>query len=431
MMLKAYKPAFFVFAALMSAAAACFSQDTVIYQQGKSKNLNLNIGTGIGNMVNNLVNNTVVVVNNFIPKITQQAYEYQTTFETEVGPKLVTQLNGLAGNLDIDAISDLGATPDFNYSNSNSDNIFKYEKVKTYSKSYPLDANDKIKISNQYGRITVNTWDRNEVKVDVVIKVEAEDDGDLQKLLDGVQIKDGKSDNLVSFRTTIEPSGANSWKLFNWGLKKKHKVEINYTVNMPARTDLNVEDSYGGIVLPDLSGKVKISSSYGNVTAQNLTNSGCEIEGSYGNVKVGSFNGNRLDYSYGGVDMDECNNMKANLSYGSFKLGTLKGSLDLDLSYGGGFKIQDVSPSFKRLNVNSSYTGISLGIADNNSFNFDITTNYGGFNYNDAKVIVTSKTPPDNSKHIGSTRNYKGYFGKDSGSAQIVIHSTYGNVSFE
>lgn len=430
MTLKAYKPALFVFAALMSATGACFSQDTATYQQGKSKNFNLNVGTGISNMVNNLVNNTIVMVNNVVPKITQQVYEYQTSFETEVGPKLVTQLNGLAGNLDIDATVDLANMPGYNSLNNSGETI-KSQKIKTYTKTYPLDANDKIKISNQYGRITVNTWDRSEVKVDVVIKVEAEDDGDLQKLLDGVQIKDSKSDDLVSFRTTIEPSGANSWKLFNWGLKKKHKVEINYTVYMPGKTDLNVEDSYGGIVLPDLSGKVKISSSYGNVTAQNLSNSGCEIEGSYGNVKVGSFNGSRLDYSYGGVDMDECNNMKANLSYGSFKLGRLKGSLDLDLSYGGGFKIQDVSASFKRLNVNSSYSGISLGIADNNSFNFDITTNYGGFNYNDNKVIVTSKTPPDNSKHIGSTRNYKGYFGKDSGSAQIVIHSTYGNVSFE
>ena len=58
---------------------------------------------------------------------------------------------------------------------------------------------------------------------------------------------------------------------------------------MPAKTDLNVEDSYGGIELPDLSGKVKISSSYGSVSAQNLSNPADEIEGSYGSLKVGSF----------------------------------------------------------------------------------------------------------------------------------------------
>ena len=79
---------------------------------------------------------------------------------------------------------------------------------------------------------------------------------------------------------------------------------------MPARTDLHVEDSYGGIELPDLSGKIKISSSYGSVSAQNLSNPNNEIEGSYGSLKVASLGGAKLDYSYGSVDIDACGSLK-------------------------------------------------------------------------------------------------------------------------
>lgn len=199
---------------------------------------------------------------------------------------------------------------------------------------------------------------------------------------------------------------------------------------MPAKTDLVVEQSYGSIILPDLSGVVKIISSYGSVSAQNLSNPSNDIQGSYGSVKTGVINGARLQYSYGSVNIDEITNLKADLSYGSFKLGTLRGSADFDLSYDGGFKIDEIANSFNKLTIDASYSSVALGVPSNNNFDFDITTTYGGFSYNDQKVNIASKTPSDN-KHYNPTKNYKGHYGNNGGQAQIVIHSTYGGVNFE
>jgi hypothetical protein len=294
-----------------------------------------------------------------------------------------------------------------------------------------LDGNDKIKLSNQYGNITVNTWDRHEVKVDVQVKASAADDDEAQRLLDGVRIDDSKDGDLVSFKTNIERNNNGSWKIWNWGGNRVHKLEINYTVYMPAKTDLDVEQSYGSIVLPDLNGKVHIRSSYGSVSAQKLTNPANEIDGSYGSLKIGSMNGGRLDYAYGSVDMDQCNNLTASLSYGSFKLGALTGAADLNLSYVGGFRINEIAGSLKRLNINSSYSGVSLGIPGNCNFDFDVTVTYGGFNYNDDKVTITSKNPPDGSKHYSPTKNFKGHFGREGADAAVNVRSTYGSVNFE
>jgi hypothetical protein len=130
------------------------------------------------------------------------------------------------------------------------------------------------------------------------------------------------------------------------------------------------------------------------------------------------------------VEVEECNNLKADLSYGSFKMGKLKGAADFDLSYVGGFKIAELGTAVKRVNVNASYSNVGLGIPGDNSFDFDITTTYGGFNYDNDKVTITSKSPSDN-KHYSSTKNYKGYFGKSGSAAQINIHSTYGGVRFD
>jgi hypothetical protein len=432
---KIYKPALLVITALLVVNSAGFAQkksasakkkpvisittnfndeDFQVKMDGLGKNLEAGMkdfGKNLSATINSITSNISINVN-----------DSDDSKEIDVDPKIELNLGNLLNNLDI------------NVSDNNEENESSNQslKVKNYSKSYPLDANDRIKLSNQYGKITVNTWDRHEVKVDIQIKAEARNDDDAQKLMNGVQISDNKIGDQVSFKTNISRDDDGFWSLFNFGGRnKKQKLTINYVVYMPAKTDLNVEASYGSIELPDLDGKVKISTSYGSTSVQSLSNPSNEIEGSYGSLKVGSMNGGRLDFSYGSVDMEECNNLKADLSYGSFKLGKLKGTGEFDLSYVGGFKIGEAASSLKRLNINSSYSGAAIGVSPNSNFEFDITTSYGGFNYNDNNVFITSKNPPDGSKHIGTTRNYKGHVGKGTSDVRVTINTSYGGVNFE
>ena len=434
MKLKIYRSGVLLLLGVLALRTSVFAQDISVWvstdlsapvkTKHRDKKFTLkmdDLGNTLKIDLKNLDKDLALSLNNISPEINFELYKLGKKLNLEIHPKI---------NIDVNP-GDFVKTPNLDISGGDMDSNDSYsiEKIKSYSKSYPIDANDKIKLSNQYGKITVNTWDKHELKVDVQIKAQAGNDNDAQKLLDGVQINDSKNGDLVSFRTAIERN-RNSWGLFNLMGNKMHKLEINYTVYMPVYTDLNVEDSYGSILLPDLSGRVKISSAYGSVSAQNLANASNEIEGSYGSLKVGIMNGGKLAYSYGSVDMEECTNLKADLSYGSFKLGKLIGAADFNISYDGGFKIGEVASTFKKLNINASYSGVSLGVPDNN-FDFDITTSYGGFKYNDDKVTITSKTPPDGSKHIGTTRNFKGHVGKGGSEAQVNIHTSYGGVNFE
>ena len=431
MKLKIFKSGILFLMAVLAMRSTGFAQDIAISVttqppavsvktskdfQGKMDDFGENLKADLKDLGKNLS----LSLNEITPKINAQLNELGKDLNIDINPKI---------DLNFDDSKDNSVVNDSDQGQENIENGTVKDKFKTYSKSYPVDGNDLIKLSNQYGKIVINTWDKHEVKVDIEIKAEANNDDDAQKLLDGVQISDSKNGDQISFKTQIERNNG-SWKLWNFGANKMHKLTINYMVYMPAKTDLNVEQSYGNITLPDLGGKVRISSSYGNVSAQNLSNTANEIQGSYGNLKVGALNGGHLDYSYGNVDMDECNNLKADLSYGSFKMGALKGGAEFDLSYVSGFKIDEIANSFKKLNINASYSNVSLGVPGGNNFDFDITTTYGGFNYNDDKVSITSKTPTD-SKHTSSTKNYKGHFGKGGSEALINIHTSYGGVNFE
>src|SRR5471030_600218 len=101
---------------------------------------------------------------------------------------------------------------------------------KNYSKTYAINGNDKLRIENSYGKVTINTWDKNEFKVDVQVKVSTSR-GNEQKLLDNITISDSKSGSTVSFKTNIGRQNYNSGN---------QKMAINYTVYMPAKNALDI-----------------------------------------------------------------------------------------------------------------------------------------------------------------------------------------------
>ncbi|WP_214072217.1 hypothetical protein [Mucilaginibacter sp. dw_454] len=305
------------------------------------------------------------------------------------------------------------------------------EKSKTFSKSYSLDGNDAIQVDNNYGKITVNTWAKKEVKVDVDIKAYANEDGDAQKLLDQTTINSSKDNNLVAFKTDIN-QGQNSW----WGtmtqngkITKVRKVIINYTIYMPAKAALTVNNRYGAVNLPDLDGKLNIKTSYGGLVAKALTNTDNVIVVKYGDANIGSVTGSQVNVSYGSLALDQADNLNATASYSPVKIGKLTSSGTITIKYGDGLVINNLGKGLKTLDVNSTYAPVKLMTVGDTNADFDVTTHYGDFLY-DNSTNVTSKTP-DNERGYTSTKNYKGHVGKGSADKVITIKSNYSNVKFD
>lgn len=315
----------------------------------------------------------------------------------------------------------------YNFDDSKSSQDEGYQKVKNYSKSYTADANDQLYLTNVYGNITINTWAKNEVKVDVQIKATASSEAAAQAGIDMVNIEDNKEGNQISFKTNMSPGGNSR----NWNNSDHHKVSINYVVYMPAKLQLEVKNTYGTITLPDLGGEVKIRSAYTNVNAQKLSNPASEIASSYGNVKVALFNGGKISMAYGDISIGEASNLRANVSYGSMNLSRPRGNLHLNLAYVGNLKIAEVDDALKTLNINSSYSDLNLGLSNRSSFDFDVIVTNADFKFDDSKVNITNRTPEPGSRGYNPTKTYRGTFGKGNPDARVTITSSYGSVKFD
>ena len=287
-------------------------------------------------------------------------------------------------------------------------------------------------ISNSYGKIIVNTWDKNEVKVDIEIKVTASSEDKATKLLDAVNITNGKAANQISFKTVIEKQeGNNSWMSSSYwsggSSSGRTKTDVYYTVYMPAKMAINFKTNYTNIELPDLVGNVTLAMNYGDLRGNNLTGK-VNVRTNYTKIQFVNANDVTLSANYGSVRMENVGGLNGNLNYCSANIGTLSGVSNLGMNYSGGFKINSLAKDFKSLNISANYSSISLAFHNNTSFNFDVRTTYASLSYND-NVTITEKTPAEGEKGWTSSKSYKGYYGK-SPQGNIVIKSNYGGVKF-
>jgi hypothetical protein len=326
----------------------------------------------------------------------------------------------------------LKADIDFNdeQPGENGDNPSVSEKTKTLSKTYAVDANDKLAINNQYGKVEINTWTKNEVKVDVEIKAFESTDAKAQELLSAVSVHESKVSNLISFRTEIERSNMNWSSRFRNGKEDRRGVQINYTIYMPINNPLDITNKYGSTLLSDFTGPVNIDNSYGSFNAMKLSNPVNRVKIGYGSADINGLYSGLLDIAYGSLDLQLGDKIDADIRYSSSKIDKLINGGTFDIKYTSGFKISEVDKSVKKLTVNASYSDVALGIDNAANFDFDVSVNYAEFHYNKDLVTITSKSPDDNERGFNPKKMYKGHFGNNS-DATVSVKSNYGSVRFK
>jgi len=304
------------------------------------------------------------------------------------------------------------------------------EKTKLITKAYSVNSNDKLSVNNQYGKVSVHTWAKNEIRVEIEIKAYEATESGAENLLESVDIAEMREGNLISFKTNFEKTSLNFWSRIKNGQEERRGVQVNYKIYMPSKNPLDISNRYGRTEMDDFSGPVNISSSYGSFKSGKLDNAANQVKVSYGSATIENFMNGNLSIAYGNLTLNQAAKLSATIKYGKAIIAQLSQGGNFNLSYTGGFKIDEVDSSVKNLNINSSYSGVSLGLKEGANFDFDVTVNYAGFNYSNSRVnLIEQIIPSDKAKTWSPSKNYKGQIGKGSDS-RIIIKSNYGGVKF-
>lgn len=299
--------------------------------------------------------------------------------------------------------------------------------TKTFSKTFSAGTSDKINVNNQFGSITIKTWDRKEVKADVTISAYSNNADEQRKLLEDTRIEADKSGDQISFKTEMNTNRNGNWgNGTRNGKKWRREVRVNYTLYVPAVNALNVSQQYGNVEIGSHAGPVNAKVQYGNFNAQKLSNGSNNLNVQYGKMTVQELNKATLKQQYGGgITLGTARDINVSAQYSNVAIEKLFGDATLSVQYNK-LRIGEVAESSKVLTINAQYGAVDVGFSDGYKGRLDVRTSYGGFKFG---AGVSAKVEGEDEERISFSKSYHGTI-NGGGSGQVSVKSAYGAVTF-
>lgn len=310
------------------------------------------------------------------------------------------------------------------------------EFSKTIKKEFEISANGTTDIYNKYGKVNINTWDKNRVKVDVMIVVKASSEDVAQSIFDRIDINFSNSSNYVSAKTGIASTSKSWWKDNN----NKADYSINYEVWMPPANQLeldarycdskvaplragaNVQVKYGNLIMEGLGEELNLSLAYGNGTINRVGNA--TIESSHCVLNIMEAKDLEIDSKYSTVTVEKAGDIRCDTKYDTYKLGevgefrntgkydnleiqkaksvyldsdythfyarSVSKNVDLEMSYGD-VSVEELTKGFSDATLLGEYSDFKLGIASGANFELDANATYAGIGYPRDLTVVYEK----------------------------------------
>lgn len=330
----------------------------------------------------------------------------------------------------------------------------KYTEEKTIKKEFDVNSDALFKVKNSYGNLNITSWNENRVMVEVHIKTNGNNESRVKERLKEIDVDFEHTSSMVSARTRFGDRD-NNWGW--WGKKNNVNVQVNYTIKVPVKNSVHLNNDYGNIYLDRIDGHAKINCDYGKMEIGELRGRNNELRFDYTSKStfefvnsaeiIADYSGftiekagdltvkadytnavvnemGNLDYSsdYGSMEVGNVKNVQGNGDYISIKLGEVHGNVNVTADYGS-LKISKMAADAGDVNIKTDYTGIKIGYDPGYHFDFDITTEYAGVSgLDDFEVQV--------SKEKSSERYYNGFHGNDNSGNVVYINSEYGGVTF-
>ncbi len=189
---------------------------------------------------------------------------------------------------------------------------FSYEKSKKENRVFAVNKDAYVEISNKYGDIDIDLWDKDSVKFEVEITAFSDAQIDLPELLDMLQIEfKGTSSFVLAETQWQEDVGIvqKSIYRFNKEFGNNVKIEVNYRVTLPDNLSLSITNKFGDIFMADYSGDVEVDLSYGDFRAHHLSNAK-KIKLKSGKLKVKTMDKGHLNLSFApSVNIEEAGDL--------------------------------------------------------------------------------------------------------------------------
>jgi DUF4097 and DUF4098 domain-containing protein YvlB len=136
---------------------------------------------------------------------------------------------------------------------------------KPFQQTYPLKSGGTLQVSNTNGGITVEAWDRAEVRVDAVKKIRAASAEKAEEIAKQITIDVRHDAGSVRIETKLPHSGIGGGFL-DWLTGNDSSASVTYKIKAPRDVVAKLESTNGGLRLAGTRGRAELETVNGGVT---------------------------------------------------------------------------------------------------------------------------------------------------------------------
>jgi hypothetical protein len=336
--------------------------------------------------------------------------------------------------------------------------------IKTINREFSTSNNGMTAIYNRYGKININTWQKNTVKIDITITVNTEDEDVANKMFKRIQVNFTSTNGYIKAETMLMQD--KSW----WPSEgASQDFKINYEVWMPINNQLDLKNKYGNSYIAALNGKLIAEIKLGDLRAEaitadvdlNITNGKAfftkvhNLSGSVSfgaltlteawdlqidtknsefniekagivrltsvsdNFNFGTLSDLRLHTKYSGLKIKNAKNVYVTAQYTDVNTGNVSEVVDIDICYGN-LVVNALSKNFTNVNVIAKFADVKLLTERGTVFQFDAQGTSTGLYY---PATATIRKHNDN----GSYEIVQGYVGDANAKGFVKVKMNNGD----
>ncbi len=338
--------------------------------------------------------------------------------------------------------------------------------TKSISKSFETSDRLDLEITNKYGNVIVETWSKNEVSVKIEILSYGKDENAAEKLMDRVEFDFKQSSDYMEIESVFDRKKSffkdmmNAIGDYSASIMSKHKLQVNYELNVPESiASLTIDNRFGDVHIGEIDGRLNITIAHGDLRVNNIADhsrltvnygkarikeanelnlsmKGAELElekvqklklkSSSSTVFIGEVSILDIESTNDNIEVKEVRDLSGVANFSELSISNLKESCRIDQSYGA-LTIKNVTDDFTSIRLKGKSTDYNLRFSKNSNFNTRIYARDDKLSIVDFPGDRKKRYMDDKSKFVRLT----GVFGTGSEERKLNIDAQNGQVKID
>lgn len=332
---------------------------------------------------------------------------------------------------------------------------------KRITKSFKIDKSTIVDIGNKYGDISIETWDKDSVWVEIKYEVTEKSYEKLDKKMEEINFELTQSGHYLVVSTII---GESKNMLISELVKFKETigvgestVDIDINVKIPDNLDLRIKNKFGNVYIDDYKGDLTIDLANGKLKAHDLSGY-VNMKLQFGDAIVRSIDTGNLEIYYSDMNLSSSRKLRVNSktsdititeveqlfvnstrddyrirmisdfetesSWTDFSITEFKHNSDIKMNYGD-LTIENIQPKMERIIIDAKSTRISLFFDRELDVNFDIIT--------DKDLNLPMEAKIDSTEAINEKDKVMRYMGRtgkiEKGKPKLILNTSSADIS--